>query len=158
MSSQAIISITCKEYKPTFDIVKDEYYDESPVNKNERNSIIYTCPCKSGSNLRKWSDFMSHFDTDHHKSYLRNYSNIVENEENEKNEKNELKKENELLKRKLINRENENEKLKKEYEILNEKYMNMVRKCGAFATNMTKNKKKIDKLKQENNNLKNIAG
>ena len=112
MSSRAIVPITCKKYTPTFDIISGEYYDESPVKSRERNSIIYTCLCKSGSNLRKYSEFIKHFDTDHHKSYLKNYSNIADNEENEKNEKNDLKIENELLKRKLDKVMNENKILR----------------------------------------------
>jgi len=158
MTSRAIIPTTYKEYKPILDITSGKYYDESPVNKGEHNSIHYRCSCKKGSIFRTFTEYNQHIKTSAHQLHLKDYHIIVENEENEKNKNNNLLKENEILKRKLINRENEIEKLKKENEIFKEKYMNMVRKCGAFATNMTKNKKKIDKLKQENNNLKNIAG
>tara|TARA_Y100001963_G_C6398355_1_gene272935 strand:+ start:59 stop:487 length:429 start_codon:yes stop_codon:yes gene_type:complete len=118
MSSRAIVPITCKEYKPTFDITSGEYYDESPVNKGERNSIIYICPCKSGSNLRTRTQFIKHFGTDHHKSYLKKYSNIVENEKNEDNEKNELKKEIEFLKRDLEKKDKKIEEKDKKIEEL----------------------------------------
>ncbi len=126
MSSRAIVPITCEKYTPTFDIILDEYYDQSPVKSRERNSIIYTCPCKSGSNLRTHTDFIKHFDTDHHKSYLKNYSNIVENEENEKNEKKELKIQNETLNRLLVIKnkiiEEKDEKIKNKDKKIKELY------------------------------------
>ena len=144
MSSRAIVPITCEKYTPTFDIILDEYYDESPVKSRERNSIIYTCPCKSGSNLRTHTDFIKHFDTDHHKSYLKNYSNIAENEESKEDEKNELKIQNELLKR-LLDIKNKN---------IEEKNKNIEEKDKKIK----EKDKKIKKLYKIIDHIENIIG
>jgi len=70
-----IIQIQGHYYQPKYDTHKDKYYDESPIQKYQRNGPIYTCRCKTNSQFRTFSEYKNHIKTKTHKDFLKNYKN-----------------------------------------------------------------------------------
>ena len=77
----AIITTETVQYCPQFNIDTSEYYDVSPFVRNQRGGQLYICPCRhSNKTFHNYSGWKLHTNNDFHKSYINNYSKVVEEE------------------------------------------------------------------------------
>tara|TARA_B100000902_G_C26891848_1_gene707787 strand:+ start:150 stop:707 length:558 start_codon:yes stop_codon:yes gene_type:complete len=73
MSSNEIVCTNIKVYKPIYNEVNGNYYDECPYVKYRRGpNTIYTCPCISGCSLNNRQQFTQHFNTKAHSNWINN--------------------------------------------------------------------------------------
>ena len=96
----AIIATETIQYCPQFNIETGNYEDISPFVRNQRGGQIHTCPCRhSNKGFHNYSGWKLHINNDFHKTYISNYTKIVEEEKTSLRVKVEkLEKENSQLK------------------------------------------------------------
>lgn len=77
----AITTIETIQYCPQFNIETGNYEDISPFVRNQRGGQIHMCPCRhSNKGFHNYSGWKLHINNDFHKTYITNYTKIVEQE------------------------------------------------------------------------------
>lgn len=77
----AITTIESIQYCPQFNIETGNYEDVSPFVRNQRGGQIHMCPCRhSNKGFHNYSGWKLHINNDFHKTYITNYTKIVEEE------------------------------------------------------------------------------
>lgn len=77
----AIIATETVQYIPQFNIDTGNYEDVSPFIRNQRGGQTYTCSCRhSNKSFHNYSGWKLHTNNDFHKTYITNYTKIVEEE------------------------------------------------------------------------------
>jgi hypothetical protein len=77
----AIITTESIQYSPQFNIDTGMYEDKSPFVRNQRGGQIHICPCRhSNKGFHNYSGWKLHINNDFHKTYITNYTKIVEEE------------------------------------------------------------------------------
>jgi len=77
----AIIATETIQYSPQFNIDTGNYEDKSPFVRNQRGGQVHMCPCRhSNKGFHNYSGWKLHINNDFHKTYITNYTKIVEQE------------------------------------------------------------------------------
>ena len=78
--SNQLVRTEIEEYVPHFNEETGKYLDKCPYEKYTRGQLsVYTCRCISGRTLNNRQQFLQHFKTKAHKSWLNNLEKDDEN-------------------------------------------------------------------------------